>query len=67
MDTSEKRFQITAQSFAVDLLTWYLNAVHKGLAGPPSKKNKNPRSIITDCFQVRRPLTCVFFLLVDNF
>jgi U4/U6.U5 tri-snRNP-associated protein 2 len=53
VDTSDKRFQITQQSFVIDLLTWYLNTLHARLAGPPMKKNRNPQSIVTECFQVR--------------
>jgi hypothetical protein len=53
VDTSDKRFQITQQSFVIDLLTWYLNTLHARLAGPPTKKNRNPQSIVTECFQVR--------------
>lgn len=47
---SKKRFTIEAQADPVDFWSWLLNTLHSDLTGGRLKA----KSIITDCFQVRR-------------
>jgi U4/U6.U5 tri-snRNP-associated protein 2 len=46
VNTSQKRFQITKQSEAVDFLVWYLNTLSQQLS-----RKKNTPDIVAECFQ----------------
>eukprot|EP01134_Creolimax_fragrantissima_P006026 CFRG6026T1 len=50
VNTSNKRFTITEQSFAVEFMAWFINTLNVQLA-VKGKKKKTSTSIITDCFQ----------------
>eukprot|EP00124_Ichthyophonus_hoferi_P003310 Ihof_evm3s281 gene=Ihof_evmTU3s281 len=54
-DSSQRRFQITEQSFAVDFVAWYLNSLHAKLARKVGGKGKE--SVVSQCFQGRMQVT----------
>ncbi|KNC79257.1 hypothetical protein SARC_08342 [Sphaeroforma arctica JP610] len=49
VNTSNKRFTITKQSFAVDFMAWYLNTLNTQLSKAKHKPSRS--TIVSDCFQ----------------